>query len=247
MNYCPHCGKPLTAYELPPIFGTPPKTVYIQCVCEAERRAADREAERLAYVEKLRLGSGMPAEQRGCRFENFSPDSGLNAELCACRAYAEDFEAYQKRGQGILFTGSTGSGKTHLAAAVANALIDRSVWVRFVPVSELLRELKATYDNRDRDEGSVLDPYKRCGLLILDDLGTESPSEWTARMLHDLIDCRYSGLRPTLITTNLTLGELPKYLSPRTLDRVLDANKPRYIRLNLAAGSYRRREAALIE
>jgi len=139
-----------------------------------------------------------------------------------------------------LFQGNTGSGKTHLACAIANELIDKGHTVKFIPVTELLDKIKATFDAQYESEDGFIKPLRDCDLLILDDLGAERTTSWTMAKLHNLIDYRYSNYKPTIITTNLLSGELSSVLDTRTVDRILDVHKERFTILNLAVDSYRK-------
>lgn len=239
---CEHCGRPIVQHQLPGLFGCAPKIITIECECQEERRKKEEEEQRRLFTEARRKSCGMPLEQQQCTLENFTPSSETKKHLQACKNYVDKFDMYCSQGKGILFTGNTGSGKTHLAAGIGNALIDRGLHVRYEPVVELLRKIQSTYRTYDVSENDVVGTLKSCQLLILDDLGAEKPSEWTMAQLHSLIDYRYSNFKPTIITTNLSTGELTKVLGVRTVDRILDTNKQRYVVLNLAVPSYRRQK-----
>ena len=88
-------------------------------------------------------------------------------------------------------------------------------------------------DNRDETESDVLDKYSSCELLILDDLGSEKTSDFTIQSLYLIIDRRYRNLKPTIITTNLTLPEIGEKIDARIASRlsemkVIEINMPDY-------------------
>ena len=140
-----------------------------------------------------------------------------------------------KQAGSILFTGKTGCGKTHLAVAIIRELVKRA-WVheiRFITAPELLLEIRATfrpasrkYDDGGRCEADteqdVLDKYSKCDLLILDDLGAEKVSDFTIQSLYLVIDRRNREMRPTIVTTNLSLEEIETLIDARMASRLSD-------------------------
>ncbi len=119
----------------------------------------------------------------------------------------------------LVITGVHGCGKTHLAAAIGNYRLAIGENVIFVSVPEMLDELRATFSP---ESGISLDrrfeEYKTAGLLILDDLGTQSSTPWVREKLRQLLDYRYYTRMPTVITTVSQIEEI----DPRLLSRILD-------------------------
>jgi DNA replication protein DnaC len=116
----------------------------------------------------------------------------------------------------LLLLGPVGVGKTHAAvAATRRQHFDHGVDVRFLPVVELLDMLRpggpegALYDLADTD------------LLVLDDLGSERPTEWTAERLYALINRRWLEARPTVCTTNLEPDPLREAVGERVFSRLV--------------------------
>lgn len=136
----------------------------------------------------------------------------------------------------ILFTGKTGCGKTHLAVSIITELVKRNFYIReccFVTAPELLLEIRATfrpsykkYDDFGKceadTENDVLDKYSKCELLILDDLGAEKVSDFTIQSLYLVIDRRNKNLKPTIVTTNLSLEEIETLIDARMASRLAD-------------------------
>ena len=119
-------------------------------------------------------------------------------------------------GRNLLLLGPVGVGKSHAAVAAARpAHFDRGEDVRFLPVVELLDLLRpggpehALYDLADLD------------LLILDDLGTERPTEWTAERLYALVNRRWLEERPTIATSNLGPDEFRAAVGARVFSRLV--------------------------
>ncbi len=148
-------------------------------------------------------------------------DEGLSADELrslekALRA-ATDF-AKKPRGW-LVFTGSYGSGKTHLAAAIANALTDKGSPPLFIMVPDLLDHLRATFSpNSGTTYDRRFDEIRAAPLLVLDDLGTQSMTPWVREKLYQLFNYRYNAELPTVITTADTLDEMDARIRSRMLD-----------------------------
>ena len=131
---------------------------------------------------------------------------------------------------GLLFWGNVGTGKTYIAACIANALIDRGVQVMMTNFSRVLSDLPGMFSG---DRNRYIDSFNQYPLLIIDDLGVERGSEFALEQVFNIIDSRYRAKLPLIVTTNLTLQELknPDSLAKaRIYDRVLERCVP--IRIN---------------
>jgi len=103
-----------------------------------------------------------------------------------------------------------GCGKTHLAAAIANYRVEKGQQVFLVVVADLLDHLRSTFAPDSHITYDMLfDHIKNAELLILDDLGAHSTSPWAQEKLFQLLNHRYNGRFPTVITTSLAPSELP--------------------------------------
>ena len=121
---------------------------------------------------------------------------------------------------GLFITGPKGTGKTHLAAAIANQLMQQGTPVICMTMIDLLERIKRTYEQNRQyggeiSEGNVLDTYKRVQLLIIDDMGKEPATEWAVSKIYAIINARYEAYMPTIITTNYTDAELVRRLTPK--------------------------------
>lgn len=172
-----------------------------------------------------------------CRFEQFnfeyydsvaSPAHRANAHkaYAAAREFVENCEARESAGLGLLFIGPVGSGKTFLAACIANALIERDKRVLFLVVPDLLDELRATFSNKGEfSEIDLLDTAREIPILVLDDLGAHNYTEWTRNRIYSIINFRLNQQLPTVITSNLSLEDMENYLGDRTTSRLLQMSR----------------------
>ena len=123
----------------------------------------------------------------------------------------------------ILLCGDVGRGKSHLAAAVANKLLEKNIDVLFLIVPDFLDSIRASYnDAGEFSEAEIMSRAQQVGVLILDDLGAHNFSEWTKNRLFSLINYRVNYNAPCLITTNLSLDELNETIGTRTVSRIVE-------------------------
>jgi DNA replication protein DnaC len=138
----------------------------------------------------------------------------------------------------LLIQGGYGCGKTHLAAAVANACLGKGIPVLFVNVPDLLDYLRGAYNpNAEETYGERFSEVRDAAILILDDLGTQNATPWAEEKLYQIFNTRYVHKRPTVITTNLDLDDL----DPRLRSRLNDLDLVR--KLAITAPDYRRSNA----
>lgn len=197
-----------------------------RCDCEKSVKAYEREiaAERMRTLVALIIrDSGMSARFLRRTFDTFQVTSENERAFRICKGYADNFrEKLPERNpepgrNGLFITGPKGTGKTHLAAAIANRIMQEGTAVICMTVIDLLTEIKRTYDNQWRGdaEHDLLATYAKVPLLILDDVGKEPATEWAVSKLYAIINARYEAYLPTIITTNYTDTELVRRLTPK--------------------------------
>ena len=174
-----------------------------------------------------RIGDLPDEMRRRMTFENFDVRGGRNASrkdqesLHQAKQAAETFAA--EPDGWLLFTGDRGSGKTHLAAAIAGVALDksRSVFYAFVP--SLLDHLRSTF-SPDSTIGydELFEQVQSTPLLILDDLGSESNTPWAAEKLYQIIVYRQEARFPTVITSVYPIEKLGE-ANPQIASRLLDS------------------------
>ena len=156
-------------------------------------------------------------------FENFDPDglsldgaqrASLRGAFLKARDWAESPEGW------FVLMGGAGCGKTHLAAAIANARLAAGDRVAFVNVPDLLDALRP---GREGDAVTLLTTIREVPVLILDDLGAQKSTPWAEEKLYQLLNHRHLARLHTVVTTNQKLGEM----EPRIASRLADSDVSR--------------------
>jgi DNA replication protein DnaC len=245
---CPTHGE----YEqrvLQPWAGAP--SIKSRCPdCEAEKAAAAAEetkrqesAMRKVRADGLLAQSGIPLRFRERTLDGYRCEGrGQRTALGVCRRFAEDFEGQRERGSSLVLVGGAGTGKTHLACAIASEVIrSHLASARFVTVSDMLRSIKETY-RRDSEacESDVIASYINCDLLVLDEIGVQVGSEHEKLLLFEVLNGRYQALAPSILISNLPPAELETFLGTRIMDRFRECG----FVLKFDWDSYRGRAAA---
>jgi DNA replication protein DnaC len=133
----------------------------------------------------------------------------------------------------LVFLGVNGCGKTHLAAAIANHVLQEGKAVKFVVVPDLLDHLRSTFSPQSPvSYDQLFEEVKNAPLLILDDLGKQTTTPWAEEKLYQIINHRYNHQLPTVFTTNCSLDEIDSPISSRLADPkigvVWNINAPDY-------------------
>ena len=146
-----------------------------------------------------------------------SPRTIMERNLKVCRTYALTFT---KDAGNLLFVGGTGLGKTFLSACIARAVADRGCSVVYESAGHLFSKLAQAKFNPSEEPRREAARFSACVLLILDDLGTEMPSQFTTAALYTLLNDRILENKPLVISTNLTIDELGRRYSPQIASRL---------------------------
>ena len=122
----------------------------------------------------------------------------------------------------IVFTGTFGTGKTHLAASIGNFRHALGESPMFVVVPDLLDHLRSTFSPTSSvSYDSLFEEVRTCRLLILDDLGTQSATPWAKEKLYQIFNYRYNAELPTVITTSMLFDDIDPRIRSRMLDKRL--------------------------
>jgi len=212
-DVCPICGGACwLRVDVP--FGDPRFGQPVPCVCkEREMEERHRLEEERRQTELDRFFSLRPFAEK--TFESFEPRTpGLREAFAVARDYADDPQGW------LLLMGSYGTGKTHLAAAIAHERLAAGSSVYFAVVPELLDHLRSAFaPGSELSYDEIFDKIREVELLVLDDLGAENGTAWATEKLFQLINYRYNYRMPTVITTN---NQLHSRMDERVRSRLAD-------------------------
>ena len=191
---------------------------YCTCLLDLRKQLQKEEIARFADINR-------------CTFENFSlncyPDSKPDGDTLTskeratkifenCRTYAQTFTTNSKN---LVIQGATGLGKTHIALAIANVVINKGYSATYAEANSLLPSLVAEHFKRETFDYNLKNVIE-ADLLIIDDLGSEDKSTVSNNCLMQVLNGRYN--KPTIITTNLTGGEISELYDQRITSRLLN-------------------------
>lgn len=198
------------------------------CNCETAKYTAEqekaaeaaKECEKQKKKEKRRLearweASGMPAEWLDRRLSAWHQETANRAEAYDAAVVFGAMLLSKKGPRSLFIAGDIGTGKTFLSSCLCADLLRKGQRLLWRNVSDVLREIRASYDSRKISEEEVLNHFISPPLLVLDDLGKERPTEWAMEQLFSIINARYDRNKPMVITTNYGGADLVKRLSPR--------------------------------
>lgn len=199
---------------------------------EEEARAeheARQQAERLARRREADIGAAaIPERFKDRTFDAFVADTPEKQRaLTVAREYAEDFAENDRHGRGLVFIGSPGTGKSHLAASIALHLIDGRRWVQYTTCMGLIRAVRDTWrSDSETSEAKVLRKFgSEIDLLILDEVGVQYGTDSEQNILFEVLDRRYGDMRSTVILTNQKKEGLKKYVGDRVYDRLTETGR----------------------
>ncbi len=189
---------------------------------EAAAQRAKEEAERQRKIEKRLAQAGIPERFASRSFDNFVADSPEKQHaLAVAKRFAQDFRRHLSSGPTLIFSGNIGTGKSHLAIAIAQAAMLQGCTAMYGNAMDVVRRLREGW-RRDShmSEAEVLDLYGSIDLLVIDEIGVQYDSESVQMHLFDVLNRRYRDNKPTILLSNLDAKGIEAYLGPRTYDRL---------------------------
>lgn len=181
-----------------------------------ERR--DREARaRQADLERSFRRAGIPERFMGKSFATYLADTpGKSRALKAAKRFADSDDC----GLSMILCGKPGTGKTHLACAIASEKIAARKSAVFMTAVGAVRYVRSTYrKDSEMTESEAIDNLCGADLLILDEVGVQHGTEHEKMILFDVINDRYANCRGTILLSNLSADDLQNYLGDRIMDR----------------------------
>jgi DNA replication protein DnaC len=173
--------------------------LWVSRACECQEML--REERRLAAAH-------VPEEYRQCTLDGYETaykgaDPSLGRALLTARKFVDAYPV-DTGGKGLLFVGSIGVGKTHLAVGVLRRLVqERGVKGLFYDFRQLIWKIQNSYNPQvSTTVEELLKPVFAAEVLVLDDVGAQKPSDWAEDMFALILNNRYNDKQTTIITTN---------------------------------------------
>lgn len=182
--------------------------VEIAVPCKCREKAVMSRRLRFADIPEAFCGMDL----RSFRMDVYRKQESKKMVSDACKiikTYLDDFESQKERGMGLyIWSRTKGSGKTRIAAGIANELMKRYT-VKFAVSLTILQEIKNTW-RRDTEysENQLLDALYTTDILVIDDFGVERPADWINDKMYQIINERYINQKVTIFTSNDPLDKL---------------------------------------
>lgn len=176
-----------------------------KCSCDIEKEQKEKEWNHKMEIMGLKKECFSSTTQWEQTFDNYIGNE--TKAYTIAKNYAKDFEAMKKDNVGLVFIGTVGSGKTFLASAIANELIEtKQIRVKLRNFAQVINDLQKGGFDLDRNE--YIRNLVSVPLLILDDLGIERDTTYAKEQVYQIVNSRYLEHKPTIFTTNLSLENI---------------------------------------
>lgn len=188
----------------------------------SEQLEAERKQLKLSSI----MGrAAIPKRFQSCTFDSYrATNDGQQRALSVCQHYALTFGAAGgalEQGASMVFCGLPGTGKTHLASAIAQTLLADGYTALYVTVSDYIRAVRETWGkSATKTENQVIADFTAPDLLIIDEIGASYGTEAEQVNLFELINKRYEEQKPILVISNLNKAGVAQVLGDRTMDRL---------------------------
>ena len=190
---------------------------------EAEERRLTRErAEDSAHQSRL-TRAAVPARFAGKTLKSFKAESADQKKALAVSCdYVQNWGQNAKKGAWLVFSGQPGTGKSHLAIAILQAIMPRDIG-RYMTCMELIHLLRSTWrKDSEISETDMLDKITDLPLLVLDEIGVQNGTDSEQNHLFDVLDRRYREMRPTILLTNQNKEGFKAFVGERVYDRMTE-------------------------
>ena len=218
-NKCKFCGKDLKPIGLDYLYANMPLSSieYERCDCKQskiywdeidlkeEKQKKRKQMEQM--TRQFYIQNYISKQIQDYQFDNFIITEINKKEVEIAKDFTEKcINKNQKNG--LIITGKSGVGKTHLATAILNKLTEKDMLVLMGRMILLLDVIKDTFKDFSSKEKDIIELYSKVDMLIIDDLGTERISSWALEKLYTIIENRNENKLPIIVTTRFNKESL---------------------------------------
>ncbi len=219
--------------------GKPTRMHYSLCPkCLDDHEQKQKETQDRKREDKVRFeikNTNVPKRYQGFDIHHVDPkNEKQGAIIKRCQKFTKDFSKIKALGASIIFTGKPGTGKTMIALSMVPGIIKAmydgvddvyhngysSNSCIYSNVYDIFTRVKSTYRKNSEDsESNIIAQYSTAGLLIIDEIGVQSGTDFESNIIFRIINRRYEEMKPTFIISNLSMSDLEGYIGQRTVDR----------------------------
>lgn len=202
-------------------------------LCKEEKRREEdaqyaemKKQEEQEKIERRLNKAGIPVRFRDRSLENFIADSeNKKTALAVARDYFENFRENYKSGATLIFSGKAGTGKSHLAIAIALGLMPKYTAL-YLNAMDAIRMIRDTWrKDSEQSESDILNLLGSIDLLVIDEVGVQTGTDNEQMLMFDIVNRRYRDAMPTILLTNLNVQGFKDYMTERSYDRLRENGK----------------------
>ena len=234
LKKCEFCGRELTPIGFDYLYAnlSPDNIEYKRCTCQKaqeywkEKDKQEYEVAKRKYfkevINKIYKQNYIGRKFQNLNFENFNSNTENELAIAIAKDYVNK-NITSANTNGLIIMGESGVGKTHLAASIANKLIENDKIVLMGRLTTLLDMIKETFKDNTKSENELIELYSNVDMIIIDDLGTEKISNWALEKLYTIIENRNENRLPIIITTRFDKQGLIERFSKCQDEQLVDA------------------------
>ena len=211
--------------QLCSVHNKPCQIILGRAICEdcAAENIAKAQAEHNQQLQdsmraKHFAGAFLPSRYAECGFKNYLvANEGQKAAKAQCAKFASGFIHGQTAN--MIMVGRTGTGKTHLACAIARNILSQGKYARYTTSEDMANSIATAWTRADDSEAAAVYRFTEYDLLIIDEYGLHDQHETRLKLVHKVLYARYDAKKPTLLISNMTVQELKNNLGDRLWSR----------------------------